>query len=177
MSDSSNPNYPNSVADIAAEIKFDLDNDSSLSEAYIASWLRGAIGQLNNSIGTSYVIDENLEFSPCISNEAKDIFKWLFICRYYDIQAKSQLGASAYSWTEVRENDTVFRRVSNNEIAKTFLQLSKQCKESLSQIIRYYKTNRALPVSLSSATSPQTVTTRNEAPSIPYSWPLPYYLP
>ena len=170
---SSNENYPNTVADIASEIKLDIESDSTLTESYIATWIRNNIGMLNNAIGTCYIIDENLELSPCINNDEKDILKWLFLCRYYDRQANQNLGASAYSWTRMEEGDSKFQRVSNNEVAKTFLQLSKQCKESLATITNFYKRNRALPTSLSSATSPQTMLVRVADPHTPVSWPYP----
>lgn len=171
-------NYPNTVTDIAQEIISDMDNDSSLSISYISTWLRDNIGKLNNSIGASFKINELLEFTPCINNDEKDIFKWLFICQYYANQAKNNLGASMYDWSEIKEADSVVRRVSKNEIAKTYLQLSSQCKESLKQIILYYKTNRALPRSLSSYNSPMWKYDRVNDPHTPISYPFgPFYIP
>jgi hypothetical protein len=143
----------NTVTSIADEIISDLDNDSSLSTSYVATWVRNNVGKVNNLIGTSFDLDENLEYTPCVDQNIKDIIKWLFICQYYKNAAKSNLGASAYDWSEVREGDSVVRRVSKNEIAKTFLQLSSQCSEDLKDLIKYYKVNSCLPASMSSATT------------------------
>ena len=169
MSDSS---YINTVADMAAEIISDMGNDSSLSVAYLSSWLRNNIGKLNNAIGSAIDINDNLEFYPSITNDQKDIFKWMFICQHYSNQARANLGAGAYDWSEIVEFDSRIRRVSKNEIAKTFLQLSSQCSESLKQIILYYKTNKALPLSLSSWNSLSLLYPRSDDPHQPATYPI-----
>ncbi len=144
------PNYPNTVADVAQEIINDLDADSSLSVSYVSTWLRDNVGKLNNAVGSNIVIGEDLEFSPCLSNDEKDIFKWLFTCRYYANLVKNNLGAAAYDWSEMREGDSVIRKVSVNEIAKTYALLAKQCEDSLKEMIKFYRMNKALPRSQSS---------------------------
>lgn len=143
----------NTVESIAAEIILDLDNDSSLSASYVQSWLVGNIGKLNNSIGSNIqmVCDG---FSPAPTDDQKDIFKWLFTCKYYANLAKNNLGAAMYDWSEVSEGDSTIRRVSKNEIAKTYNVMAKQCEESLKDAIKYYKTNNALPRSQSAYDTP-----------------------
>lgn len=171
--------YPNTVVDIATEIKYDLGNDQSLSVAYISTWIRNSIGSLNNSIGTNYRIDENLEIYPSICNDEKEILKWLFICKYWDNVVRSYAGAGAYDpndFIEIREGDSLIRKPSKNEFAKTAAGAAKECRESLRQITLYYKKNRALPTSLSSATSPRIMLIRRSDPQTPTSYPDDYYL-
>lgn len=167
-----NINYPNEINTIAQEIISDLDNDSSLSLSYVSTWLRNNIGKLNNAIGTSFVLNDSLELSPCIDNDQKDIFKWLFTCSFYRNQSKKNLGATSYDWVSIEEGDSKIRRVSKNDIAKTLMALSKDCEESLKQIIMYYKTNKALPRSLSSYNSPDWKFARVSDPHVPATFPL-----
>ncbi len=154
MSTDCTSNYPNTISDIAQEIISDLNTDTSLSIAYLSTWIRDNIGKLNNAIGSSICIGENLEFVPCITNDQKDILKWFFTCKYYANLARANLGAAAYDWVEMREGDTVIRTVSKNEIAKTYAQLASQCETSLKEIIKFYRMNHALPKSMSAWDSP-----------------------
>lgn len=143
----------NTVENIAQEIILDLDNDASLSVSYVQLWLIGNIGKLNNAIGTNIQLSCN-DFNPLPTDDQKDILKWYFTCRYYANLAKNSLGAAAYDFSEVSEGDSTIRKVSKNEIAKTYNTLAKQCEESLKEVIKFYRMNNALPRSQSSFDTP-----------------------
>mgnify|MGYP003436807382 FL=1 len=156
------------LAAIAAEIKNELSEDSSLSISYLTTWLRDNIGRLNTLIGTCYTIDsETLEISDNLTEDQKTIFKSVFYCHYYSNMANKDLGASGFAWTAIDEADTKIRRASKTDIAKTFILLSKDCNENLNKMVFYYKTNKALPRSLSSWNSPVFLYSRVDDPQQP----------
>ena len=88
--------------------------------------------------------------TACVIKSIKDILKWSFICRFYSSLAKNNLGAAAYDFSQIEEGDSKITRVSKNEIAKTYLSMAKECKDSLKEVIRLYRQNGAIPRSLSS---------------------------
>lgn len=143
----------NTVISIASELINDLDNDSSLSASYISSWLRSNIGKLNNLISTSFELDNSMEFTPCMDDNQKDIYKDVFFCHYWSLQAKANLGAAAYSLIEVAEGDSKVRVASKTDNAKVFAGLVKDCQSNLKDMARFYKLNKCLPKSISSATT------------------------
>jgi len=168
--------YVNTVNDIAAEIISDLDGQADLSQSYLVAWLRNNIGALNNAIGSCFTLTDSLEFIPCIDNNQKDILKWMFNCHYYNLQGRRFIGASGWetnSWVSIEEGDSKIRRVSPNDIAKTYFNLAKDCKESLNSSILFYRTNGAMPQSLSSWNSPVWKALRVSDPHVPA--PFPFY--
>lgn len=152
----------NTATSIAEEIVMDLDNDSSLSVSYITSWIRNNVGKVNNMLGVSFELDNNLEYTPCIDNNVKDIIKNMYICHYYNLQAKSNLGASAFDVIEVRDGDSVGRVANKTDKAKVLATIAKQCSEDLAEVIKFYKANRCLPMSISSATTSMYLFSRDD---------------
>ena len=138
----------NTIQNIADEIIVDLDNDSSLSSSFVQQYLIGNIGKLNNAIGSNIIVDCS-GFNPLPTDDEKDILKFFFICQYYANLAKNSLGAAAFSFISVKESDTEIRTVSKNDLAKSYNEMSKQCKESLKETIKFYRQNKALPRSAS----------------------------
>ena len=142
----------NTVVSVATEIILDLDNDSSLSSSFVQSWLIGNVGKLNNAIGSAIeivTVATVSEFSPLPTDDQKDIFKWLFQCQYFSNLAKNSLGAAAFDWISLSEGDSSVKRVSKNDLAKSYSELLKQCRASLNEMIKHYRMNWALPRSKS----------------------------
>jgi hypothetical protein len=139
-----------------------LDNDSSLSTSYVATWIRNNVGKVNNLVGTSFDLDENLEYTPCINQSIKDIIKHLYVCHYWSMQAKANFGASAFDITELREGDNTIRLSNKTDNAKIFSSMAKDCNVELMNIIKFYKANSVLPASLSSFNSPMYLYSRTE---------------
>jgi hypothetical protein len=140
-------NCTNDVTTVAGELLNDLDNDSSLTVSYLSTWLQNNVGLLNNLIGTEIEIDENSEFSPCLTDDQKVILKNLYICHYYAQQAKANLGASG--WIKVEEGDNRVTKTSPTENAKVFFNLAKECNANILQIVKSYKQGQSIPTSMS----------------------------
>jgi len=168
----------NTIAAIATEILSDLENDASLSSAFIETWLTNNIGGLNIAINTGYSIStDGEEYVPCMEDTQKSIYKWMFMCYYWNLLARRNLGATGYDWSEITEADSRIRRVSKNEIAKNYMSIAKDCMASLKEIIKYYKLNQCLPSSMSSWNSPTTLYPRVNDPHSTYNPPYPYLGP
>lgn len=137
------------VTDIADETYRELGNPSGSSIPKIVFWFTSNIGQLNVLIGSCYTAELEI-ISPDLSDIDKVIFKLLYTIYYYDRLIACNLGASAFDWSEVIEGDTSLRRVSKNEISKTYLQLKKALEDRLNRLIMLKRQGEVLPVSLSS---------------------------
>jgi hypothetical protein len=142
-------NCTNDVTTVAGELLNDLDNDSSLTVSYLSTWLQNNVGLLNNLIGTEIEIDENSEFSPCLTDDQKVLLKGLYICHYWSQQAKANLGASAYTPLEVRDGDRMGRFASKTDNAKIFTTMAKDCNTNLLLMVKSYKQGQVIPMSMS----------------------------
>lgn len=127
-------------ADIAIEITQDLDI-TDIAPGTVGFWLRNNIGNLNNLLGTSYVIDiYSSEISGGVGEQEKAIFKKMYAIYYYGKQVNSNLGATAFdSIMEIASDGSTIRKVSKNQIAQTYLQLKKQEIEELNRLVNGYK--------------------------------------
>lgn len=134
------------VVDIADEIFRDLNNPTDLSVPQIAFWLLGNIGQLNILIEMEYVV-VNSEFVPELGDQEKDILKKIYFVKWANNGMTHNLGATAYDWSEISEGDSTVRRVSRNEIAKTYKQLRDTYQSELNELAYYYKKNKISPSS------------------------------
>lgn len=132
------------ISDIANEIFIELGEPSSISIPFLASWLRGNIGKLNNLIDTCFVIDENFEISPPMDINEVAILKEMYYIKYFENLATNSL-AAASDWSEVSEGDTTIRKTNRNEIAKTYTDLRKESAKTLDYLIRYYRQNKSKP--------------------------------
>jgi len=140
------------IKDIAYEIFSDeISSDSNFSEASICAWIRNqAIGKLNNSINTSFVLSEDtLEISPQLNENQKVILKGMFMIYYFGFLTRLNLGAAQTTITEI--SDTLggkIRMVDRNSISKTYKDLQKDAEQTLKDMIAQYKINSIEPLDI-----------------------------
>lgn len=132
------------LVDIADEIYRDLESPSDTSISTISFWLEKHVGDLNVALATSLVVESG---AIELTEEEKSIFKDIFTVYYYGLQVKKNLGASAYDWSELQEGDSKVRRVSRNEVAKTYRGLKKDIEDALEKKVSRYRSNKSLPES------------------------------
>lgn len=128
----------------------DIGEPTSPNISYIQTKLTSEymIGQLNNLINSCYQMVSGC-FVPELTADETAIYGALYKQQYYQKMAAQTLGAiGAMNWTEVREGDSVVRRVNTNETSKIFAQLAKDIKTDLDNQIDRYKRNRSQPVSV-----------------------------
>ena len=137
------------VTDIAQEIYDDL-GDTSLSVAVITTFLRNRVGAVNLLIYTDFEVDSaTFELTPSPTDEEKEVFRLVYLIYYYGKKINTGLGASAFdSIVEIADDGTRTRFVNKNEVAKTFMDLLKQSKTELNEIVNGYRSRAGAPVSV-----------------------------
>ena len=133
------------IVSTADELFRELSEPSDMSVSSIAFWITSNIGQLNNLLDLEYaVVDE--ELVPALGDNEKAVLKTLLEIWYYKKQINKNLGAAAYTTiSEVREGNRTVRRANKNEVAKTYVAMLKELKDTLSEQVLAYKMNSAEP--------------------------------
>lgn len=134
------------IVDLANEVYEELNEDSMISIPSVAFWLRNGtnIGKLNDLINTTFGLNASLEIIDSSSNQIgfseAAIYAQLFYVSFYTRKAQSFLGAAGIdNVTNIQSDGGVITFVNRNEIAKTFIQLKKDAKTTLDQLINRYK--------------------------------------
>lgn len=159
------------IDDISASIYhtefYDEDGDGAFERltARISAWLETNIGQLNILINTSFRIDENNDVHPRLLDEEIAIFIQLYLKAYYKRQSQNilknattselNIGDSTFSmsgWTELREGDSVIKRVSQNstpqqkiQAAESYQSFSTEADIKLGELVHAYNMYNARP--------------------------------
>ena len=142
------------VVDIANEIYRELSEPTSLSLPPIMFWIRANVGDLNNHLNESFIINETtLELEREvdgkmveIAEEEKSILKKMYYDHYYAALLRSTLGAAASdSVVEIQTDDTRVRKINKNELSKTYNSLKRQEMEELNLLIHAYKSRGTSP--------------------------------
>lgn len=136
------------ISEIADEIRRELGSASDVSTPSIAYWLRNHLGDLNDLIGTSFVLQEDsISVLPEISDEEKAIMKKMYNIYFYDTMIRRFLGAAANDIVlEVSSDGATVRTVNKNELSKTYLQMKKAEKEDLDDLIYGYANRSVAPL-------------------------------
>lgn len=132
------------IIDLADSIFREIDEDPSTSISTISYWLENNIGLLNILLDETIVFANN-EFSPELTVEQANIYKVMYLIKYYSGLVRSNLGAAAYDWSELSEGDSTIRRVSRNELAKNYKQMRDGSQLDLDNLVYLYKKNQIKP--------------------------------
>jgi hypothetical protein len=142
------------IVDVADSIYRDeINQDSSVSIASIAAWLRFGtnLGQLNNLLNTDFSINSSsLEIVDSSGTEISDlessIYKQLYLISYYSRNAKNSMGVGGVDQIlEAQSDGGVLRFVNRNELAKSYIQLKKDIELKLKGLVNAYKHNAYAP--------------------------------
>lgn len=137
---------------IAKEIHEDLGEPSDLSEAAIEAWLSTNTGRLGLLLYTEISIEKDLsnneQFIPPITSKQKDIYKEMYLVRFYERRVGSSLGAGGVEWTIVKEGDSMIRRASKTELAKVYRSLQNSSQARLDNLIQSYRIDITRPLGI-----------------------------
>lgn len=139
------------VVDLASDTyKYDLNEPSDLSVAFIAQWYRAHVGDLNNFLNNGYIINDSQEIvdgdGATIDTDAAAIFKKLFEIGYNKRQSRAFLGAAGVdSITVIQQDGIVTRGVDRNQIAKSYNQLYKEAKAEFTKLLNNYRFKGSAP--------------------------------
>lgn len=118
-----------------------LDNldESGIAVGSVALWLQSNLGILNIALRTDYELNE----SGCVTGEMNSaesgIYTEMYYCHYYRRKANAALGAASYDWTEiVGEDQGSVKKVSKNEVAKTYRLLASEACGNVTKLTKWY---------------------------------------
>lgn len=139
------------ISDIASEIFLSLGEPSDISLASIAQKLRFTIGDLSNLLNNDFTISTSSyeildEDGAEISESASAILKKLYEIYYWKKNSQAFLGAAGVNnVVSLQQDGIVTRFVERNGISKTYLQMYKDARDELKQLLNNFKYNRATP--------------------------------
>lgn len=141
------------VVDIASDIwKFELNETTETSVAFIAQKLRASVGKLNDLLNTNFYVDEttfeiiDADNGLEIALDQVAIFTNLYLDYYYSTQVKAFLGAGgADSIQSIDQDGVKVTLVQKNQTAKIYTDLKKQNSEALRQLLNAYKIRKYSP--------------------------------
>lgn len=130
---------PAALSTWADRILDSLD-ETGISNASVVTWMQNNLYRLNLAVGTGFVCNSSGYIEPDMNQYESGIYEQQYFCYYYKKKANQFLGAAGYDWTEIRgEQDGSIRKVSRNEIARTYMTSAKTCQDSLAELIKWYQ--------------------------------------
>jgi hypothetical protein len=137
------------VVDIAQEIYFDLAEPTDLSIAAISFWIRANIGNLNNAIFSSFIINDSYEITESdaeININAVAILKKMYMVHRYAVIIRSKITeVTTNDVVEIQDQDTRVRRIDKNQLIRSISAEKKQEEEELRFLISNYRANKINP--------------------------------
>lgn len=134
------------IGDFASGIYEDLGNPSGISTAYISGWLANNFGTLNILIHTTYS-GLSGTIDPWLGDKEQGIYQELFNIKFYERAAATSLNAASYdTWIEIADDGSRVRRVSKNDLAKSFQSQKKESEARLLRLVASYNQDGANPV-------------------------------
>lgn len=145
----------NQIGQLATDI-YDTEFDYASTEIErshkiqgISGWLLANEGLLNTLIYTNFS-----GVNPGFRLEEANIFKQLYISTYYKKESRNVLRnitTDGVDWIRLSEGDTTIVRNNKNEVAKTYLSLSKEADAEMKQLIYSYNLYGARPLQVAGA--------------------------
>jgi hypothetical protein len=137
-------------------VKYEFKDDvSRFPISYVSGWLETNLGELNGLIHEDYHINESGNIAPSsLSNVEENIFSYLYQINYYDKAARESLRGIVWSngngviddWTSIKEGDSSIQRQSKNSISKTYMELSRESRKRLNELIYQHNSTKSSPL-------------------------------
>lgn len=143
-----------SIGAFASGIYEDLGFPSGITPSYISGWLISNVGLLNVSINTEYSgISGNIYSTGCsgelitgLGQDEEAIYKGIYNINYYQRKLSESLNAAAYdTWVEIQDEGSRVKRVSKNDLAKSYTAQIKDSSANIQSLISMYRMNHAAP--------------------------------
>lgn len=114
-------------------------DETGVTNTSVVTWLQTNLFRLNLALETGFITNSSGYIDPDMVPNESGIYEQMYYCYYYGKKANQMLGANAYDWTEIRgEDQGSIRKVSKNEIAKTYRAQAAECKIQLKELIDWY---------------------------------------
>ena len=128
---------------VSANFDYLTGTDRTCMESSVESWLLYNLGKLNNRIYTNYS-GEN----PNLGLEEQSIYSNMFLHRFYSSEAQKVLrnmSSTTLEWLTLREGDSTITLHNKNEVAKTYMSMSREAGEALEKEISAYNNYLSSP--------------------------------
>lgn len=113
-------------------------DETGVTSSSVVVWLQNNLHLINLAIGSGFYTESGC-ILPEMSPNVASLYESHYICYYYNKKANSALGGFSADWTEIEgEKQGKIRRVSRNEVSKTYRLMAQDCKQSLAELIKAY---------------------------------------
>ena len=144
---------PNVLEDLASGI-FETEFDSDTGIATVSSvsgWLYENLGQVNTYLYTDFTGTDASGTYGAMDIEAQSVLKELYLCNYYNKQARNALRGIANSNVSgdnilsLRDGESSVTFVNRNEVSKVYRGLASDCMEKVTRLAAQYNIYQAQP--------------------------------
>ena len=128
-------------------VQYEFDSDTEIATvANVSGWLFENLGQVNTYLYTEFSgADADLDI------EAQNVAKELYLCSYYNKQARNALRGIVNSSTSgdnvlsLRDGESAVTFVNRNEVSKVYKGLADDCMENVVRLAGQYNIYGAQP--------------------------------
>lgn len=135
------------LIDLANSIYINEFDSSNITLESISGWLETNLGQLNNSIYSSFS-GVSGEVSG-LNLEEQNIYKEMFLYHYYQKQTRNTIRGIANDTNgnilSVRDGDNAITFVNKNEVSKVYKSLAEDSYNKMQDLIHSYNVYQAGP--------------------------------
>jgi hypothetical protein len=137
-------------------VKYEFKDDvSRFPISYVSGWLETNLGELNGLLHEDFYVDESGNIGPSgLAPVEQNIFSYLYQINYYDKAAREALRGIVWGnlsgvsddWTSIKEGDSSIQRQSKNSISRTFVEVSRETRKRMTELIYQYNSTKASPL-------------------------------
>ena len=135
------------IGDLANSIYINEFDSSGVTVESISGWIENNIGQLNNTIYTSFSgVSGSVDG---LNLEEQSILKEMYLCHYYTKQTRNTIRGIANDTNgnilSVRDGDNAITFVNKNEVSKVYKNLAQDANAKLMDLVSRYNSYQASP--------------------------------
>lgn len=137
-------------------VKYEFKDDvSRFPISYVSGWLEANLGELNGLLHEDFYINDEGNIGPSgLAPVEQNIFSYLYQLNYYDKAARESLRGIVWSdssggtndWTSIKEGDSSIQRQSKNAISRTLVEISRDVRKRMSELITQYHSTKNSPL-------------------------------
>ena len=144
---------PNVLEDLASGIVVtEFDSDTGIATvANVSGWLYENLGQVNTYLYTDFSGVNASGTYGVMDIEAQSVLRELYLCNYYNKQARTALRGIANSSVSgdnilsLKDGESSVTFVNRNEVSKVYRGLASDCMEKVTRLAAQYNIYQAEP--------------------------------
>ena len=130
----------------------EFDGDTGIATvANVSGWLYENLGQVNTYLYTDFSGDMASGAYGYMDIEAQNVLKELYLCNYYNKQARNALRGIASSTVSgdnvlsLKDGESAVTFVNRNEVSKVYRGLASDCMDKVTRLASQYNIYQAQP--------------------------------